>query len=98
MWRFWYALGVALAGFGLLIGTLAVYGYTQLVAEQARVERLLSEAEGEAELRMRQVQVGGIEDDRSNNILVAVGSLVPITGGVALVALSRRRLRERRAG
>lgn len=96
MWRLWYALGVALVGFGLLIGAVAVYGYTQLDGELARAEQKLAEAEGEEDLRFRQVQVAGIEDDKSNNILFAVGSLVPVTGGAALIALGRRGHRSRR--
>ncbi|WP_155372692.1 hypothetical protein [Catellatospora vulcania] len=96
MWRLWYAVGVALAGFGLLIGTGAVYGYTQLVDEQAYAEQLLLQSEGEAEFRMRQVRIAGIEDDKANNIVTGIGTLVPIGGGVALVVLSHRRLKERR--
>ncbi|MFC7246856.1 hypothetical protein ACFQO7_30635 [Catellatospora aurea] len=96
MWRLWYALGVVLAGFGLLIGAVAVYGYTQLVDEQARAEWLLSESQGEAEVRLRQVRIADIEDGKSNDIVFGVGSLASIAGGVALVVLSHRRLKERR--
>ncbi|MEU8000915.1 hypothetical protein AB0B66_07125 [Catellatospora sp. NPDC049111] len=90
MWRLWYALGVVLAGFGLLIGAVAVYGYTQLVDEQARAEWLLSESRGEAEVRLRQVRIADIEDGKSNNILFGVGSLIPVAGGVALVVAGHR--------
>ena len=96
MWKLWYVVGVVLAGFGLLIGAVAVYGYTQLVDEQAYAEQLLPQSEGEAEFRMRQVRIAGIEDDKANNIVIGVGSLVPIAGGVGLVVLSHRRLKERR--
>ncbi|GAA1368009.1 hypothetical protein [Catellatospora chokoriensis] len=96
MWRLWYVLGAALVGFGLLIGAMAGYGYTQLVDEQARAEQLLSESQGEAELRLRQVRIAGIEDDRSNNILFGVGSLLPIAGGVGLVVAGHQG--RRRAG
>ncbi|GAB4052098.1 hypothetical protein [Catellatospora paridis] len=96
MWRLWYALGVVLVGFGLLIGAVAVYGYTQLDGELAHAEQKLSEAEGEEDLRFRQVQVADIEDGKSNNVLFAVGSLVPVAGGVGLVALGHRGRRSRR--
>lgn len=96
MWRLWYAVGVALAGFGLFIGAVAAYGYTQLVEEQASAEQLLAESEGEAQLRLRQVRIADIEDGKSNNIVFGVGSLVPVAGGVALVVLSHRRLQARR--
>ncbi|MFD0596981.1 hypothetical protein ACFQZ4_35895 [Catellatospora coxensis] len=46
-------------------------------------------------MRLRQVRLAGIEDGKGDDIVFGVGSLVPITGGVALVVLSHRRLKGR---
>ncbi|WP_186315509.1 hypothetical protein [Catellatospora sichuanensis] len=47
-------------------------------------------------MRLRQWRIADIEDGKSNNVLFGFGSLVPIVGGVGLVALSHRRLNQRR--
>lgn len=93
MWRVSYAVGVLLVGFGLFLAVGSVYGYTQLADMLPRAEQRLAEAEGEQELRWRQVDVADIEDDMSTNIVTALGGTVLAAGGVALIAVTRRRRR-----
>ncbi|GAA1630146.1 hypothetical protein ACFQY4_36140 [Catellatospora bangladeshensis] len=91
MWRVSYAVGVLLIGLGLFLAVGSAYGYTQLADQLPRAEQRLAEAEGEQELRWRQVDVADIEDDMSTNIVTALVGTALAAGGVGLIVLTRRR-------